>query len=144
MKRHFLTMLLFIAVLALLAACAATPSFLARHPVEVDKPPLCSECHVKGYSSQDHLPDFSARHGVLARQQAFTCTICHAESFCADCHAHKEEIKPSDKYLDNPGRTAPHPGDYLTQHKIDGRIRPATCFPCHGRQNNARCRTCHS
>jgi hypothetical protein len=27
--------------------------------------------------------------------------------------------------------------------RIDGRINPASCFPCHGRQNNERCKVCH-
>ena len=48
-----------------------------------------------------------------------------AESFCSDCHAHREELKPSDKYKEYVTRDLPHRGDYLTQHQIDGRINPA-------------------
>jgi len=91
----------------------------------------------------NHTSDFSTRHKFYAKQQKQVCDMCHTEAFCADCHANKEELKPSDKYKDSPERALPHRGDYLTQHKIDGRINPASCFPCHGRQNNERCKECH-
>lgn len=131
-------------VLALmLAACAQTNSQATRHPMEVPSPPICSECHTDDRAVMSHTADFSTRHKFYAAQNSRTCGLCHQESFCSDCHAHKEELKPSDKYKDSPGLSMPHRGDYLNQHKIDGRINPASCFPCHGRQNNERCSVCH-
>ena len=127
----------------ILFACATTKSLPARHPMEVQGMPLCSECHTDGRTSLDHRQDWNSRHKFQAAQQQRTCELCHAQSFCADCHANKEELKPSDKYKDAPQRTMPHRGDYLNQHKIDGKLNPASCFPCHGRQNNERCKTCH-
>ena len=127
----------------LLAACAKTASLATRHPAEVEKPPICADCHTDGRAALSHTADFVVRHKFYAVQQQQTCTLCHAPWFCADCHAHKEELKPSDKYKDSPERSLPHRGDYLSQHKIDGRMDPAACFPCHGRQNNERCKTCH-
>ena len=140
-----LTILGSIAVLSLavIAACATTASVAAKHPMEVTGMPICSDCHTDGRAALDHKQDFTLRHKVFAGQQKQTCTLCHAESFCADCHANKEELKPTDKYKDAPTRTMPHRGDYLNQHKIDGKINPASCFPCHGRQNNERCKACH-
>lgn len=129
--------------LAVLAACSTQTSIALKHPVEVEGMPRCSDCHTDGRSALDHGPDFGTRHRFFAAQQSMTCTICHVQSFCSDCHANKEELKPSDKYRDAPERFLPHQGDYLNQHKIDGKINPASCFPCHGRQNNERCKTCH-
>ena len=125
-------------------ACAHNPSRALQHPVEVTPPPVCSECHQDARASLDHTVDFeSTRHKFFAPQQSASCVVCHKESFCSDCHAHREELKPSDKYKDSVERELPHRGDYLNQHKIDGRINPASCMKCHGRSNNERCRVCH-
>jgi len=124
-------------------ASAAHQALAKPHPVEITEAPLCSACHTDGRTAFDHASDFMARHRFLAAQQQATCELCHSPAFCADCHAHKEELKPSDKYKDAPQRSLPHRGDYLNQHKIDGKINPASCFPCHGRQNNERCKVCH-
>ncbi len=126
-----------------LYACAHTVSIATSHPVEVTGLPLCSDCHADGRASLDHTSDYAARHRFYAEQQGKTCAVCHKESFCSDCHAHKEELKPSDKYKDSVERAMPHRGDYLNQHKIDGRINPASCMKCHGRSNNERCKACH-
>jgi hypothetical protein len=141
---RLLTLAMFLAIfLAGLFACATHQSLAKVHPVELTTAPHCGECHTDGRAALDHTPDYATRHKFYASQQRQTCSLCHRESFCADCHAHKEELKPSDKYKDAPERTMPHRGDYLTQHRIDGRVNPASCFPCHGRQNNERCRVCH-
>jgi len=140
--------ILFLVVLPVLAfvlnVSVSTASAAAKHPVEVEAPVICSQCHADWRASMDHSAEFGRlRHKFSASQNGQVCGICHKESFCADCHAHKEELKPSDKYKDAPERALPHRGDYLNQHKIDGRINPASCMRCHGRQNNERCRTCH-
>jgi len=126
-----------------LYACAHTASRAMQHPVEVSVAPMCSDCHQDGKTALNHTSDFLTRHRFFAQQQSQTCTVCHKESFCSDCHAHKDELKPSDKYKDSPERALPHRGDYLSQHKIDGRIDPVSCMKCHGRSNNERCRVCH-
>ncbi len=135
--------LLALAALTAVAACAQTASMAAKHAVEVTERPICRDCHTDWRSSMDHTQDFAVRHRYYAAQRREVCELCHAASFCADCHANKAELKPSDMHKDEPERAMPHPGDYLSQHRIDGRINPASCFPCHGRQNNARCKTCH-
>jgi hypothetical protein len=115
-----------------------------KHPMEVEAPVICSQCHTDWRSSMDHSAEFGGlRHKFSARQNKQACDLCHAESFCSDCHAHKDQLKPSDKYKDAPERALPHRGDYINQHKIDGRINPASCMKCHGRSNNERCKTCH-
>jgi len=139
--------LLLIIVVPLMAcilyACANTASVPRIHPEEVKGLPNCTECHSDSWGALNHqAPDFMIKHKIYAGSK-YACAACHQESFCADCHAHKEEIKPSDKYFNSPERSLPHRGDYLSQHKIDGKVNPAPCFKCHGRQNNERCATCH-
>jgi len=127
----------------LLYACAGTTSIARVHPEPVQGLVDCAQCHTDRWANLNHrAPDFLGKHGVLAGTRA-VCASCHQESFCADCHAHKEDLKPSDKYKDAPERALPHRGDYLSRHKVDGRINPASCLRCHGRQNNEGCKRCH-
>lgn len=134
---------LLLAGFGVMAVSAENGGALHTHPAEVTGNPVCSSCHTIEYSAMDHTEDFGSRHKFFAMQQQQTCSLCHRESFCADCHANKEEIKPSDKFKDSPERMLPHQGDYLTQHMIDGKIDPVPCMKCHGRRNNERCRSCH-
>jgi hypothetical protein len=113
-----------------------------KHPVEV-KEALCSACHPEKWPDMDHTPGWDVAHKFSAQRAGRICSICHKVSFCADCHAVEEEIKPSDKYKQSPARSLPHRGDYLTRHMVDAKINPAPCFRCHGRRNNARCKACH-
>lgn len=131
-------------VLFLLYACANTRSIAITHPEAVKGMPDCTECHTDKYASMNHKAlDFYQKHGFYAASSRIACASCHQEGFCVDCHASKDELKPSEKFADSPERMLPHRGDYLGQHKIDGRIDPSSCAKCHGRQNNQRCTTCH-
>jgi ribosomal protein S30 len=55
-------------------------------------PDVCSDCHNDWRGNLDHRQDYISRHGLYAKQQARTCELCHVRSFCADCHADKEEF----------------------------------------------------
>lgn len=135
---------LLVAGAAVLAACGGPRSAAIVHPEKVPGPPICSSCHDADRTAYDHEADFIKTHGAVAIRDQRTCEACHQTSSCADCHAgREEEIKPSDKRPDRFDATTPHRGDYLTQHRIDGRLDPASCFPCHGRKNEGRCRVCH-
>lgn len=130
-------------VLSMLYACANTTSIARVHPEKVTEMPNCSECHTDSWKSFNHkAASFFEKHRYYAQEQRQACASCHEESFCSDCHA-RGEIKPSDKFADSPERNLPHRGDYMSQHKIDGRVNPAACAKCHGRSNNERCTTCH-
>lgn len=130
-------------IASFLYACANTTSIARIHPEAVAGMPNCTECHTDQWGALNHqAADFYAKHKFYAGSKA-SCATCHQESFCSDCHAHKEEIKPSTKFGEAVERSLPHRGDYLTQHKIDGRINPASCVKCHGRQNNEGCKKCH-
>src|SRR5512142_601875 len=100
------------ALVFLLFACAGTNSMVSKHPVELETRPVCSDCHSDWKTSLDHRSDYMMKHKFIAGRQRQVCSVCHAEAFCSDCHAHKEEIKPSDKFKDAPERTMPHRGDY--------------------------------
>ena len=131
-------------VLILLVACANQASLKSKHPVELKGMVDCGQCHKNQWGALNHkTDDYSRRHKFYAEQQKQACSVCHRESFCTDCHAYREEIKPSDKYKSSPERTLPHRGDYLSRHRIEGRVDPISCLKCHGRQNNERCKLCH-
>jgi len=146
------------AALLLTAACThmltAEESLPARHPVEVKGRDIaCTECHdgddvIKGiqkrYSLFNHSPIFIKDHSYYAYvgNNGELCSRCHSTSFCLDCHATRPAMQPSLK-TSNPELEFSHRGDYLTRHRIDGEIDPASCFKCHGRSNNAICRSCH-
>jgi hypothetical protein len=134
---------LLLAAAAGFSACAGTASITRPHPEEISGLPRCSECHENAYAGLDHDAGYGRSHRFPAARQPLLCTSCHRQSFCADCHANREELKPSDKFQDAPGRAIPHRGDYLTRHRVDGRLNPASCFGCHGRKNDWRCKECH-
>ncbi len=143
--RNKLVILSILLLMAVLYSCANTSSIPRVHPESVGNAiPDCTECHTNSWGALNHrAPDFMAKHRFYAGTARQTCRSCHQEDFCTECHTRKDEFKPSDKLSDEPLRTLPHRGDYLSQHKIDGRINPVSCVKCHGRQNNERCATCH-
>src|SRR5512137_1172354 len=112
----------------------------ASHPEALEEGRVsCSECHedqVKGilkpYATFNHSTNFILNHKYYAGQDDQLCSVCHKRSFCNDCHASRETMKPSTKYGDRPDRELIHRGDYLSRHKIDGKTDPASCYKCHG------------
>jgi cytochrome c553 len=142
-------------LMLLVAASPELGSALERkvpdsHPIELTALPRCTECHtedtgvaLKPIATFNHSADFISGHRFYASQSSRLCNACHKVSFCTDCHAYKDELKPSDKYSGSPERWLPHRGDYLFQHRIDGRLDPTSCYRCHGTQNNRLCRQCH-
>jgi hypothetical protein len=110
----------------------------------------CTECHedgqkgtLKPYATFSHTPSFVRNHRFYAGTDDRLCASCHKSSFCTDCHTNKVEMKPSTRYGYRPDREMPHRGNYMTVHKIDGKLDPASCYRCHGRNNNERCIACH-
>jgi len=142
------------ALIALLFGCSAvsqTPSVPPKHPEDLPQGRVdCLECHqdvstgaLKPYAMVRHSRVFIDTHGTYARQGQNLCASCHAPAFCQTCHARKEEMKPDTKMGDRPDRRAPHRGDYLVTHRMDGRLDPGSCFRCHGNKSDARCKQCH-
>lgn len=70
--------------------------------------------------------------------------LCHRPSFCNDGHATRVEPKPSIKNQTFTFRRMPYRDDFLSRHRIDGRLDPTACYPCHGNLKSAqRCASCH-
>lgn len=145
-----LTFTLIIALCLLNKISAEENETPESHHIELKNRPVCTECHtsdssanLKPIASFIHTGDFINRHRFYASQGSNLCNTCHKLSFCTDCHAYKTELKPSVRYSGAPDRWLPHRGNYLYQHRIDGRLDPPKCFRCHSRQNNQVCRKCH-
>lgn len=142
-------------LLGLLAACAqikALPNLPASHPesLAAGQRVECSECHedqqkgtMKPFAAFNHSPGFIKNHRFYAATDDRLCAGCHKASFCADCHTNQVEMKPSVRYGNRPDLEMPHRGNFLTIHKIEGKLDPASCYRCHGRGNNERCVACH-
>jgi hypothetical protein len=149
---QFLALVLGLGVLMGCGLVSPETSFAPTHPVNLGSGlALCSDCHsndaskgaLKLYATLDHTPAFVRDHRMQANQDSNTCAVCHAISFCADCHGGKVAMKPATKWADRPDLESPHRGDYLTLHKIEGRLDSSSCYRCHGRANNDQCRACH-
>ena len=144
-----------VGLIAILAACSrmnALYSLPASHPeaLAAGQQVDCSECHedqqkgtMKAYAAFSHSPAFVKNHRFYAATDDRLCTVCHKSSFCNDCHTNQVEMKPSIKYGYRPDREMPHRGNFMTLHKIEGKLDPAGCYRCHGRANNERCIACH-
>lgn len=138
-----------------LAACAqfkASPGLPPYHPetLTAGQQVSCSECHddqqkgtLKSLPSFNHTLAFVKNHSLYAANDDRLCALCHKSSFCNDCHTNKGEMNPATKYGYRPDREMPHRGNYMTVHKIEGKLDPASCYRCHGRANNYSCNNCH-
>jgi hypothetical protein len=153
-KKNLFSMLTLVAIVLLVAACASLQSNttrLAKHPTaaELDALPTnCLDCHERGdalrYERYVHNVDFGKSHSPEATQGEAICAMCHQTSFCNDCHATRVELKPSLKNPSDTYRNMPHRGDYLSRHRIDGRLDPTSCLRCHGNPKTAKtCVSCH-
>ena len=142
-------------LIGMIASCAQmnTISGLpASHPeaLAAGQQVNCAECHedqqkgtMKAFNSFSHTPSFVRNHRFYAASDDRLCTTCHKSSFCNDCHTNQVEMKPSTRYADRPDREFQHRGNFITMHKIEGKLDPASCYRCHGRGNNERCVACH-
>ena len=154
LQTSFMVVLL-VGLFIFLVACAGmkgTPNGYSSHAdyISAGQQISCSECHedqqkgtMKSFASFNHSAVFVKNHGHYAATDDRLCASCHKSSFCTDCHTNKTEIKPSLLYGNRPDRELPHRGNYMTLHKIEGKLDPSSCYRCHGRSNNERCMACH-
>ena len=111
--------------------------------------PICIDCHdredeVIPFERFAHTIYFVENHRLEAKQYPRICYLCHTQSQCANCHALETELRPSIKEQTKTYKRKPHRGDYLSRHRIDGRIDPSSCFRCHGYpKRNKTCVRCH-
>lgn len=154
-KKSIYLILTLLAALLLVAACTGLQSRyepMALHPSAEDlgeAPKVCTDCHDArdenvAYESYVHTADYGLNHRTQANKGEAICAMCHQTSFCNDCHAARTELKPSLKNQTETFRPMHHRGDYLSRHRIDGRVDPTSCFRCHGNPKSAQtCARCH-
>ena len=151
---RFSFILLVVVLPLLLNGCPAgdrPPPSPLRHPADAglgQTPPQCSDCHDSAsgfpYASYNHGRSFASDHRLAAQTAPQVCQLCHAPSYCGDCHALRSDLTPAERRPTDTFRALPHRGDYLVRHRIDGHIDPTPCFSCHGNPRSAaRCRRCH-
>lgn len=151
---RYTAFLLVVSLLGLLLSCATRSGYRlpVAHPQIFElgeKREFCTKCH--GYNKKpidferyNHTALFTESHRLVAYQDEGVCSICHAQSFCNNCHATRIELKPSLQDETGNYRRIQHRGDYLTRHRIEGRIDPSSCFRCHGSPKSSKtCQSCH-
>jgi hypothetical protein len=153
--KRYKSIILFLMIPLSIAGCYGSRMTVGNHNLplyhtnEGENLGTCTQCHEENdtefpYRRFDHTPAFIDNHTAAASENENVCTMCHNRSFCSDCHGAGVELNPSDKNYTDVKQSMPHRGDYITTHRIDGRIDPAKCFRCHGNPKNQRsCRTCH-
>ncbi len=91
----------------------------------------CETCHYPESAAPGHTPDFKTQHGTAAAAEQPTCSQCHRETFCVDCH--DGPVNPAMQY---------HPANFVTRHAAESWAAPMECAECHSRE--VFCRDCHS
>jgi hypothetical protein len=81
-----------------------------------------------GAGSGFHPPNFALTHAAVASTGQLSCTTCHAESTCMECH-------------DGLGSPSFHPLNFMASHGPEAYGRVSDCTSCHN--SEAFCRECH-
>jgi hypothetical protein len=108
----------------------------------------CTPCHtdlkqfakpVKDYS---HEANFLQTHGKWAMASINTCSSCHDQTMCSQCHtATTRPMPPSIQFPEKVTAEFIHRGDWISRHAIEQRADPSSCSKCHG---TGYCQSCHS
>jgi hypothetical protein len=122
----------------LCAACHAERSCAACHGATTPALPS-RRSFADPFVASVHRAGFRSRHAEEAAAQPGTCTACHSESSCSDCHV-RERVAGA-------GAINPHPPGWVgvgqNEHGRAARRDPASCAACHGGAGEALCVECH-
>jgi hypothetical protein len=153
MKETVLRIAVSVALSAFILACTAVTEYWRPPALHIQEEGenlrFCLDCHEETegdfpYKRFVHTMLFSENHKHIANQHHQICAMCHQPSYCDECHGVRVELKPSLKNQIRTGRRMPHRGDYLSRHKIDGRVDPISCLRCHGNPKTTKtCKPCH-
>ncbi|MEQ1854956.1 MAG: hypothetical protein ABL963_00720 [Longimicrobiales bacterium] len=120
------------------ATCHTSDDCVTCHvqpvPAAIATLPARSEVRAPGAQIVARVPEshermfFAEAHTTLAAASDASCSTCHVESFCVDCH-------------DAPMQGGYHPVAFLSRHAASAFGRDAECSTCHNTQ--AFCRECH-
>ena len=76
-----------------------------------------------------HPEGFGAAHGSTAGASGESCTSCHAQKFCSDCHQGGDSRKF-------------HPSNFASRHSQAVYANDTDCASCHNRESF--CQSCHN
>ena len=96
-------------------------------------PGECTVCHLKGvdlHPDSHKKGDWKAEHGKVAIADRKQCAMCHAESFCKNCHV---------LVMPHPAGWAKGPNTHAVVARLGG---TKVCEKCHVGANNL-CGMCH-
>ncbi len=91
----------------------------------------CFTCHTPGmnFLPTSHRLNWQKDHGLVKQTEDQTCSHCHKQSFCSNCH-----------HGDNLDRQA-HPLNFRFTHGLLAKGNKENCLTCH--QEQAFCVDCH-
>jgi hypothetical protein len=75
-----------------------------------------------------HDPGYRTAHGPQAASGILTCSGCHEQKFCSDCHAGENQRRF-------------HAANFTQRHAADSWSRESECAACHNAE--LFCRSCH-
>lgn len=120
------------------ATCHTTEDCRACHiaplPVAVTAVPSRSDVVAPGVGVEARAPEshesffFLELHPVHAAGDPSSCSTCHVESFCVECH-------------EGPLGGGYHPAGFVARHAADAFGRETECANCH--DTEVFCRSCH-
>jgi hypothetical protein len=98
----------------------------------------CADCHAPDVP-RVHSPGFVRKdHAEQAALNAASCTTCHWESSCNDCHS-----RPSSAPRYHTAAFRKVEGEGRMQHAMLARTRPDSCVTCHAHRAASTCGRCH-
>ena len=108
----------------------------------------CTPCHVdlkkydKPVKDYSHEANFLETHGKWAMASVSTCSSCHDQTMCSQCHtATTRPMPPSIQFPEKVTAEFIHRGDWISRHAIEQQADPVSCSKCHG---TGYCQSCHS
>jgi hypothetical protein len=108
----------------------------------------CTPCHVnlkkydKPVKEYTHEAAFLETHGRWAKESISTCSSCHDQTMCSQCHtATTRPMPPSVQFPEKVASEFIHRGDWISRHAMEQAADPTSCSKCHG---TGYCQSCHA
>lgn len=141
------------------------PDYIRDHgPMAASAADSCASCHSERFcaschgastpalpwrldpadpmSASVHRAGFRARHAEESHLSPGSCSTCHSESFCSDCHT-RNGVAAAKTLI----ASSPHPDGWVgigtNEHGRAARRDPAACASCHGGAGEMLCVSCH-
>jgi hypothetical protein len=94
-------------------------------------PQRCRSCHEPGSLEEpaSHGAGWIQDHGERASQDPRSCSSCHLDRACVDCHVRRDQV----------GNEV-HSGNWESVHGLAARSDPVSCEGCH---EGSTCLACH-